>query len=827
MSAEPIGWPKYLWTARFLALVVFGLGCLGLFNWVFHEALSFPFHSDVTMKTNTAIGLITLAVAVALLSLPGHAQLARTGRLLGLLVSVLGFLTFLEHLFRIDLGIDQLLFTEPPGAPATVSPNRMGPPASLLFLILGQVLLWIPSSPTRGRNVQWLALVALAIALVPLAGHLFGATDLYAVSQLTGIAPHTALGLALIAVAVVLLRPDRPPMELLRRLDAGGAMARRLVPATLLLPPLVGWLVVSGHDAGLFDIPVARVLMQLLIVVPMLAMVWWTARHLSALEQARDMAQQRFVAARLEAEELGAQYLETTNLLDRLLDNAPVGFAAMDRRARYLRVNRYLAELNRLEVDAHIGKNIQEIVPEHGERFEGLIAEVFRSGQPLRNVEVEIHGEAPEQTRHFACEVFPVPGRGGSVSLVGLLVMETTEQKRLDAQQAAVLEREQQARAESERVSLLKDEFLATLSHELRTPLTSIIGWAQILRRKTPEPHDLERGLETIDRNSQSLSQLINDLLDVSRIVNGKLHLNMLLLNIQSVVIAAMDSVAPSAQVKGVALNRRADIEPLLVNGDPSRLQQIVSNLLTNAVKFTPRGGRIEVGVERRGENVAIIVKDTGVGVKPEFLPHMFQRFRQADASTTRRFGGLGLGLSIVRQLAELHGGGVEVESDGEHRGTTFTVTLPLATSPELPDDPDPPVRFDVNCLDGVRVLVVDDEPDACDLVARVMEQNGATVSRAANVDDAIQRVETDRPQILISDLGMPGKDGYELIRLLRDTYAPETLPAIALTAFARPADQARSILAGFQVHVGKPIAPDELVRAVITLVRNGHPKAV
>jgi PAS domain S-box-containing protein len=775
------------WVIRLFALMVFAIGSLGLSNWITGRQSSFPFDSPITMKTNTAIGILCLSIAVALLSLSPRGAFRVVARILGGVAFVIGTATLAQHLWKVDFGIDQLLFTEPPGAIATSSPNRMGPPSATMFSLLGLTLLLLPAPGKPGRNVQWLALLVLAMALIPLAGFVFGASDLYDLPNVTGIAPHTALCMILLSVAILLLRPDQAPVELLYRRDAGGEMARRLIPMAILLPPFAGLIVAEARSRDLLDIPMARVTMQVLLVVPMLGFVWWTARHLSSLSQARDRAERNFDRARVEAEGLAAQNVETTNLLDRLLDNAPVGMAIFDRSYRYVRVNPYLAEINGRSVVDHLGRPLGELFPEHAERFEGLISDVFTQGRSIEGIETLARTPSmPDVDRWFTCELFPVPDRNQHVALVGMVVMDVTESKRLDQQKAALLEVERAARAEAERIGLLKDEFLATLSHELRTPLTAIVGWAQILQSKAHEKKDLERGLETIDRNSKALSQLINDLLDVSRIINGKLHLNMLPLNIQAVVRAAIDSVTPSAQTKGIQLVSVLESAPLQVDGDPSRLQQVVWNLLTNAVKFTPRDGTIRITVRGVQQTVEIEVADTGIGVKPEFAQHMFQRFRQADASTTRRYGGLGLGLSIVRQLTELHGGTVSVSSEGLDRGASFVVTLPLmmpSSSPTKAETAARPARqTDGATLRGVRVMLVDDEPDTRTLICRILEEAGANVISAAGVDEALLRVELDQPHMLISDIGMPGKDGYELIRTVRARRSPTELPASNFT---------------------------------------------
>jgi PAS domain S-box-containing protein len=397
-----------------------------------------------------------------------------------------------------------------------------------------------------------------------------------------------------------------------------------------------------------------------------------------------------------------------------------------------------------------------------------------------------------------------------------------------------LLESERAARAEAERTSRMKDEFLATLSHELRTPLNAIVGWAQILGRDPTGP-DVAQGVAVIERNARAQTQIIEDLLDMSRIISGKIRLDVQRLRLGDVVHAAVETVRPGAEAKGVRLTSVLDPHAGPVSGDPNRLQQVFWNLLTNAVKFTPRGGRVQVVLERVNSHLEVSVIDTGEGIDPEFLPHAFDRFRQADASTTRRHGGLGLGLAIVKQLVELHGGSVRVKSAGRGFGSTFTVALPLTVihpSPADDDDPDRrhparggdgPLVLPDTCrsIEGVRVLVVDDEPDARALVQRFLEDCKAVVTTAGSAAEALARFEAEPPpDVLVSDIGMPGEDGYALIRRVR-ALGPGRggdVPAIALTAYARAEDRMKAMLAGFQQHVVKPAEPAELIMLVALL---------
>ena len=404
---------------------------------------------------------------------------------------------------------------------------------------------------------------------------------------------------------------------------------------------------------------------------------------------------------------------------------------------------------------------------------------------------------------------------------------DITERKKVAEEREQLLASEQAARAESDRAGRMKDEFLATLSHELRTPLNAILGWSQLIRRER-DPQTLEEGLEVIERNARVQVQLIEDLLDMSRIISGKLRLDVQTIDPSTSIIAAIETVTPAAAAKGVRIVRLLDSQAGLVAGDASRLQQIVWNLLSNAVKFTDQGGEIQVRLSRERNRVAIAVSDTGKGIDRAFVPHLFERFRQSDASTTRQHGGLGLGLSIVKQLVELHGGSITAASAGAGQGSTFTVELPAAVTHREKRDGSRarPIAaqtagrsFSDSELDGLGVLVVDDEKDARGLVKRVLEDYGAVVTLAASAYEAMELVPTVKPDVLVSDIGMPGMDGYELLRRVRALGTPAgNVPAIALSALARSEDRARALGAGYTVHMSKPVEPHELVAVVATV---------
>ena len=391
-----------------------------------------------------------------------------------------------------------------------------------------------------------------------------------------------------------------------------------------------------------------------------------------------------------------------------------------------------------------------------------------------------------------------------------------------------LLDAERAARAEAERVSLMKDEFLATLSHELRTPLNAILGWSQVLRFRGRDEEDLREGLEVIERNTKAQAQLVDDLLDMSRVISGKVRLDVQRLDLADVVRAAVASVRHSAEAKDIRLEVALEQRGGPVGGDANRLQQCFWNLLSNAIKFTPRGGRVRVALARAGDSVGVSVADSGEGIAPKFLPHVFERFRQADATTTRRHGGLGLGLSIVKSLIELHGGSVRAESAGEGQGATFIVELPVMAphagdAGAVGDEPVRPVAADAaerTVLDGITVLAVDDEPDARVLLKRILENSGARVLIAASAEEGMTALRGERPDMIISDIGMPGEDGYAFIRRVR-ALPPDAggrTPAAALTAFARAEDRTRALRAGYQSHVAKPVEPAELTAVVASL---------
>ena len=527
---------------------------------------------------------------------------------------------------------------------------------------------------------------------------------------------------------------------------------------------------------------------------------------------------------------------------------AAQGIMTTDSDLNVVEWNRWMEEHTGKRASEVVGKNLLDSFPELTARrldrhykwaLEGQVRVLSQAlhgyliAMPVVSAE---HGYAQMQQ---AVRISPLSHEGriiGTLTIIEDVTERVAREAELQAQieaRSRLLSSEKLARNEAERANRLKDEFLATISHEIRNPLNAILGWAHMLRLGKLTPPNTERAIETIYRNAKSQAQLVADLLDVSRIISGKLQLDVRPVDLLSIINAAIDSIRPAADAKDIRLQAVLDPAAGQIHGDGDRLQQIVWNLLTNAVKFTPKGGRIQVKLQRIDSQVEIVVSDSGVGISKDFLPYVFDRFRQADASTTRIHGGLGLGLSIVHQLVDLHGGSVSVASEGEGKGATFTISLPFGvTSSEKEGEPANPVPTDeVNTMEGLpslvglKVLVVDDEADTRELIREVLKECNAEVILSRSAAEALEALEQYQPDILISDLGMPDEDGYSLISKIRALPAERGghVPAAALTAYARAEDRMRVLRSGFQFHLPKPVDSAELVTVVASLAGRAY----
>jgi PAS domain S-box-containing protein len=534
------------------------------------------------------------------------------------------------------------------------------------------------------------------------------------------------------------------------------------------------------------------------------------------------------VQSRQAMETLNAALRESEERYRTLFAAAPMAVFVCDRNAVIQHYNRHAMELWGREpvcgAERYCG-SVKLWLPDGTllPHTQSPMVEVLRTGIPALNVEVSV--ERPDSSRlPVLVNCAALKNAQGEITGAITSFMDITERKKAEEERALLLAREQQARQEAEEANRAKDEFLATISHELRTPLNAMLGWVQMLSAGKLEEAEVAPALETIERNARAQNRLITDLLDSSRIIMGKLRLELGPVELIPVIEAALKTVRPAAEAKGVELRLELDPKAGPVLGDADRLQQIVWNLLANAIKYTPRGGHVETRLEREGASVAIIVCDTGDGIAPEFLPYVFARFRQADVTTTRQHGGLGLGLAIVRHLVEAHGGQVSASSEGAGQGATFTVALPLMTSPNTDfglRDKDMVEQSAI--LTGLRVLVVDDNPDARELLRSALTKHGFDVRVGATARAALEILEQWQPEVLVSDIGMPGEDGYDLIRHVRSL--PDDrggqIPAVALTGYASTKDAARVLAAGYQVFMPKPVELAELVVAITSVVEH------
>ena len=539
----------------------------------------------------------------------------------------------------------------------------------------------------------------------------------------------------------------------------------------------------------------------------------------------------RDITKRKRAEE---DALEAHQRLTFHVENSPVAVIEWD---SDFRVSRWSAAAERI-----FGWKAEEVIGKHVSEWHFVFDEdVDAVAQATNRQRVGAELQGVQRNRNYTkagsvlhCEWYNsvLHDDAGLIVSVLSLVLDVTARKVAEEERSALLMRERDLRKHAEEADRLKDEFLATLSHELRTPLTSILGWASLVRNGEVEGPNVDRALETIERNARSQARLIDDLLDVSRIITGNLRLDLRPIDLAPIVDAAIDGLRPTAGAKQIQLHSHSDTKGCLVRGDPNRLRQIIWNLLLNAIKFTPRAGSVTVRLNCVEPHAQLIVSDTGEGISAEFLPYAFDRFRQAEGSMSRRQGGLGLGLAVVRHLVELHGGNVRAESGGEGQGSTFTVDLPLAVERRDPARAEDRKREierrkgeRLARLDGLRVLLVEDDDDSRWLLGTMLKRQGATVTSTSSSLEALNAFETGAPDVVISDLGMPEENGLELMRKLRMFPAGRggLVPSIALTGYATPKDRESALAAGYQLHLAKPVEASELIAAIFSLVGRMH----
>jgi PAS domain S-box-containing protein len=917
--------------------VVASVGAVVVVGWILDVAVLKSVYGDITMKANAAVALVLTGVSVFLLNSASTAA-RRVGQACAVVTLFIGAATLTEHLFGWNVGIDQLLFTEEPGAAGTTSPGRIGPPSSTAFT-LASVALLLFYARRRVSLAQVLSLFVGLIGLFAVLGYAYGAEQLYGIAHFTGIALHTAVALCLLSFGLLTARVDEGFASIIASSQPGGAMARRLWPTAILAPFIVAWLRVIGQRAGYYDLGFGTALLVLVLILILAAVIWHTALKLNHLDDQR-LATEAAIVEKNEGLQRQAALIElsyepifTWELEGGILDwnkgcerlygfskheaigrashellrtKHPVSlteyledlrqksswsgevrhYTSDDRevivesrqqliesrgRLLVLETNRDVNEVRRAESsrvqlaaivessdDAIISKTLEGIITswnKAAERIFGYSAEEVIGKSILTLIPLERHDEEPriianlkrgERIEHYetvrlrkdgrlvdvSLTVSPIRNSAGQTIGASKIARDITENKKAERERERLLRQEQLLRAEAERANRLKDEFLATVSHELRTPLNAILGWATMLRTGKLNQSDLGRAVETIERNARAQAELIEDLLDVSRIISGKLRLEIAPVDLISVINAAIDSVRPAANAKGIELRVSLDESAAGIHGDANRLQQVVWNLLSNAVKFTSKGGLVEIGLARNDSKAEITVTDTGEGISPEFLPYVFDRFQQADGSVTRKHGGLGLGLAIARHLLEMHGGTIEVTSGGLGRGSRFTVKLPLnpIRIPAITHADESQSRAghykevgpQAPTLERVRIIAVDDEPDTRDMLKGVLESFGASVLAVGSAREVLEAMAAWRPDVLICDIGMPEEDGYGLIRQIRalEPAQGRDTPAIALTGYVRVEERMRALAAGYQMFVPKPVEAAELASVIAGLIR-------
>jgi PAS domain S-box-containing protein len=810
--------------SRVAAFFVMLVGVLVLAGWLRDIESLKRIYGPISMKANAAICLMLVAASVWALQRRDQTTHKTFGQICALAAGLIGLLTLSEHLIGWNLHIDELLFSEPPGALATTSPGRMGVTSSSCFILFGVALLLLYRR-LYVSTAQVLSLIGGFWALLAIIGYTYHAEVLFGIARYTGIAFPTAVALFVLCFSILATSLDQGAFAIVCDDSPAGIMARRLAIVAVVVPFAGGWLRLAGERAGYFDLGFGTALVVSVIILVFLLAIWRVAIRLDQLDQQRRQTEDLVRDERHKwerAQLLLAGIVESSEdaIVSKNLDGIIDSWNAGAER---------LFEYTAAEA---IGQPVTLIIPADRVDEEKMILNRLRKGERVEHFET-VRISKTGKLIDISLTISPIRNRQGEVIGASKIARDITERRHFEEELERLLLQERSLRAEAERAARLKDEFLATISHELRTPLNAILGWATMLRRGPLDELTAARGIEAIERNAKAQAQLIEDLLDVSRIISGNLRLELKPIALSSVVKGAMDSVQLAADAKEIRLQMVLDPAADNVRGDAARLQQVVWNLLSNSIKFTPPGGSVTVEIDRVDSTAQMTVTDTGEGISREFLPFVFDRFKQADGSTTRKHGGLGLGLAIARHLMEMHGGTIAASSPGEGLGSTFKVHLPLATANRIVSGELEPninrastslesaTAVDAPDLQGLRILVVDDEADAREMLKAGLNQFGANVMIVGSAQDALDLLMTWRPDVLVSDIGMPAEDGYSLIEKVRALSSEQggDVPAIALTGYVRVEERMRALAAGYQMFVPKPVEVSELGVIIVGLV--------
>ena len=836
-----------------LSFLVFCVGGAAFLGWVVDNPYLKRIHpSLVTMKANTAVCLMLSAAALFLIQ-DGSRSTARRriSELFAVIVMLVGLITLSQHLLGWNSGLDQLLFYESVKEAGPSFPGRMGVAASLNFSLLGPALFLLDTrSPGWFRVSNLSLLLVIVITLLVFLNYFYGIEQSEAVGIYFTIALHTVVAFLGLSAAILLARPERGVVAAFLGSSPGAVVARRMWPA-LLIVIVLGWIRTATRNAGWYSPGFATAIFVLAILLLLAGLIWWTAVSLNRTDRER-----RLVDSALRHSEARLTVLvRVSELIRTIHDPYELSFTVAGAVGRHLKVRRCLFNETDVERDLEIVHRdycdgAESVAGQHRiSDYSGITSREMELGNTVVNCDsatdprtaADYHRayEANGERAYVAVPLMreerwvaslwvsddqPRQWTKEEISLLQTVAERTwtaIEKLRAENERERLLESEQEARDAAERANQLKDEFLATLSHELRNPLNVILGYSELLLRM-PDIQQSPRLVQMADalrRNAQSQSQLINDLLDLSRLQRGKVSLNQETVSLAAIIDNAVETVRADAATKGVDIHLHSSDQLLLVDGDRLRLQQIAWNLLNNAVKFTPVGGRIEISLRSEGDSAVLVVADTGQGIDPSFLPHVFEMFRQADGSNRRRHGGLGIGLALVRQLVQLHGGTISAESEGPNKGARFTVRLPLlreTASPVLASSG----TLELDVLSQTNFLILDDSEDTIRMLEELLKTGGANVMTASNGAEALRLARENEFDVILSDISMPEMDGFEFLQRLRKIDGCEDVPVVAITGFGRSDDIARIRAAGFYSHLIKPLNLPALAQVLQQLAK-------
>ena len=779
-----MAWKKI---SRTLSLAALFIGVAGFAGWVFGiEGLKRIYPGWVTMKANTALCLILAGLATALLSDENVAGLRRrVAEVCGVIIVTVGFLTFGEHLGWWRLGIDEALFHESLAAAGRSFPGRMGPASAINFVLVGLAVLMLDVRSRRGEwPAQFCALGVVAVTVLIFLAYFCGVEIPRYVEHYVSIALHTVIAFLLLAVAILLARPDRGFMAVFLADDVGGHVARRMLPAALLLPALLAWLSTVGRHLSDYGVGGQMALLATSLTLIFTGLVWWSAR---ALEEAAV----RHRAAAAARDRLAA-----------IVDSSGDAIVSKTLNGIVTSWNAGAEQLFGYKSDEMIGQPIMRIIPSDRQDEEAEFLRRLRAGEMIEHFET-VRRTKDGRMLDISVTISPVRDETGAIVGAAKIARDITPRKLAEAELAQALEATEEA-------NRAKDNFLAILSHELRTPLTPALVAASELEGAPPsDPAVLRESVALIRRNIELEARLVDDLLDLTRITSGKLRIASEPLDLHAVLLDALAIAEPKLSEKNICVTNELAAHRHLVRGDAARLTQVFSNLLTNAAKFTPAAGLVAIRTANTDEGkLRIEVSDTGIGIAPDVLPKIFDPFCQGEVGTTRRFGGLGLGLSLAKNLIDVHGGRIEAQSEGRGRGATFSVTLPALGATRLNAEDSADDVTPAAPAGSLRVLLVEDHEDTRHVLHQLMTRWGHTVTAAGAVAQARGAIAAGSFDLLLSDISLPDGSGIEVVAALREK---SNAPAVAMSGYGMDADLARARAAGFTEHIVKPVGRESL----------------